>query len=103
MIVYNVTVKIENNIQSAWIEWVGNVFIPKVLNTKMFYDFKLLRLLNDTDEDGITYAIQFYAETLDDFEDFLNNHANDLIGEHKQKFLHQHVAFMTVLESIELL
>ncbi len=101
MILYNVTIKIDNDIENEWLDWVKDNYIQRTLNTGLFYDYKLLRLLNVNDDDGITYAVQFFAKSLSLAENFLNNHAQEITNEHRLKFQNRHVAFMTLLESVD--
>ena len=101
MILYNITVKIDDKIKDEWLEWISANYIPKVMSTELFNNYKIFRLLNEPDNDGLTFAIQFYTDTLSRFEIYLNDFANKINEEHKLKFNHQHVAFMTVLESVE--
>jgi len=100
MILYNVTIKIDNDVEEEWLDWIKINYIKKVINTNLFFDFKLYRLLNDSDKDGSTYAIQFFANDLSEVETYLNNYAAEISEHHRQKFIHKHVAFMTLLESV---
>jgi hypothetical protein len=52
MIIYNVTVKPENNIADAWLQWMKDEHIPDVINTGCFTKATLCKLLEVDDEDG---------------------------------------------------
>ncbi len=70
-ILYNVTVKVETNIAEQWLQWLLTEHIPDVLSTKCFTDYKVVRLLEVDDTDGPTYAIQYFASSLDDYKHYI--------------------------------
>ena len=47
MIIYNVTVNVENSIVEDWIEWMQDVHIPQVIGTGCFIEAKLQKLVLD--------------------------------------------------------
>uniref|UniRef100_UPI003513FEA4 DUF4286 family protein n=1 Tax=Xanthomarina gelatinilytica TaxID=1137281 RepID=UPI003513FEA4 len=58
MIIYNVTINIEENIHDEWLNWIKE-HIPQVLATGKFTDAKLTRVLVEQDIEGFTYSIQY--------------------------------------------
>jgi len=101
MLLYNVTVKIDHDIEQDWLDWMQSVHIPRVMATGLFYNHFIFKLLNEAEHDGITYSIQYYANSIDDVEQYLENYAPAYIDEHMHKFRHKHVAFRTLLESVD--
>ena len=101
MILYNVTVKIDLDIESIWLPWIKENFIKKILATDLFFESKIFRLLNEPDPDGITYALQFYANSISEVDIFLNTYAHEIVDRHRIEFKNKHVAFMTLLEAID--
>lgn len=70
-----------------------------VMDTGKFVRYHMLKLLDrQEDETGITYAIQYFAENMDDYLDYLNEHAAILQAETKKHFEGKFVAFRTLLE-----
>ncbi len=101
MYLYNVTVNVDPELVMEWIDWMKNDHIPKMLATKRFYDAKILKLLNEVpDATGVTYSCQYFAHTLTDVENYLNNEADDLRKDTAEKFGNRLVAFRTVLEQV---
>ena len=72
MVIYNVTIKVEWSIQEHWLRWMKDVHIPEVLGTEMFYKYQLVRLLEVDDTDGPTFAVQYYAKNLADYNFYIN-------------------------------
>ncbi len=100
MILYNVTVNVEQDIAVEWLKWMREEHIPKVLETGYFIENKVFRLLNETENDGQTYSVQYFAQNLHDLEMYLNNHAPALIAAHNDRYKYKHVAFRTVMEFV---
>jgi hypothetical protein len=98
MILYNITYNIDREVDPEWIDWLKNFYIPRVKATGFFNYYKVYRLLQTSDEGGINYSVQFFAESLTQLEQFLQKDAPDLTKELQIRFMHRHVAFMTVLQ-----
>ena len=47
MIIYNVTVTLNENIHSRWVEWIRKEHIPEVLSTRLFKKAVLSRIISD--------------------------------------------------------
>lgn len=101
MIIYNVTVNIENSAHDEWLEWMKNVHIPDVMNTGKFISSRMLRIIGDDDSGGKTYSIQYACNSLSDFQSYEHDHAQALRAEHTAKFKDKFVAFRTLLESVD--
>ena len=44
MIIYNVTVTLNENIHSRWVEWIRKEHIPEILSTRLFKKAVLSRI-----------------------------------------------------------
>jgi hypothetical protein len=101
MIIYNVTVSVEVQIESEWVNWMKNEHIPEVLATGLFINHRMLKMLNDSpDVTGITYAIQYEAESIGHLDEYLGVHAPALREKHMIKYGTKTLAFRTVLEVV---
>lgn len=100
MLLYNVTVGIDKDSETEWLQYIRKKHIPAVLNTGMFVNAKMYKVLHDQDDGTISYSIQYFAETIDQFQQYLEVFAPVLIEEHRKKFNNKHVAFMTLLEEV---
>ena len=102
MLIYNVTVNIDEDVEMEWKKWMKEVHIPEVLATGRFTGSKFLRLLNEApDATGTTYAIQYYAENIGQVEAYLDNEAAGLRKSHNDAFGAKFAAFRTVLEEVD--
>jgi hypothetical protein len=99
MIIYNVTVKIDNDIHDEWMEWMLSIHIPEVMATQKFIDHQVAKVLVD-DEDGMTYSIQYKCESMAKLEDYYRECAPELQRKHAERYKDKFVAFRTLLEVI---
>lgn len=99
MIIYNVTVKIDNDVHDEWIQWMRENHIPDVMNTGCFVKYEMSKVLVD-DADGITYSIQYRSESMDELTTYFDSYAKKLQEEHTTKYKDKFVAFRTLLELI---
>lgn len=99
MIVYNVTVKVTNDIKLEYIEYMLNEHIPEVMNTGLFLKYEFLEILND-DDDGATFAIKYDCSSMNDFNDYQDRFAKDLQEKHAIKYKDQFMAFRTLMKKI---
>ncbi len=100
-IIYNVTIKIESSIHEEWLAWMKEVHIPDVMKTGYFSSWKLTRIIEDPDEHGVGYAIQYQTSKIEDLIAYQKMDAHRLQKAHAERYGQQYVAFRTVLEILE--
>jgi hypothetical protein len=100
MIIYNVTTKVSNNINDAWLQWMKQEHIPKIMNTGLFHDYRICRLLEQDDEDGPTYSVQYFTDTLENYQTYLEEYAPAFRKTSYDLFGSQFVAFRTVMQVV---
>ncbi len=101
MIIYNVTINIENSLHEEWLNWMKTDHIPKVLATGNFKEAKLTRVLIEEEMGGVTYSVQYRAHSRENLNNYYQNHADVLRLEGLKKFGDKMLAFRTELEIIE--
>jgi hypothetical protein len=101
MIVYNVTSKITWDIHDAWVKWMLEEHIPEVVATGCFTDAQLLKLLEIEEEDGPTYTAQYFAETKQLQEEYVNKHAATLRQKVFDKWGNRTIAFRSIMEVVK--
>ncbi|HXS36869.1 MAG TPA: DUF4286 family protein [Flavipsychrobacter sp.] len=97
MIIYNVTLKVDNDIAKEWLLWMKNEHMPEVMRTGLFMDCRLCRLLEQDETEGITYAAQYYCDSLEHYNTYISEHANRLREKGFKKFGNKFAAFRTVM------
>ncbi|MBN8696540.1 MAG: DUF4286 family protein [Bacteroidetes bacterium] len=99
MIIYNVTVNIENDVREEWLQWMKAKHIPDVMATGYFLENKICKVLVD-EEQGTTYSIQYTCASMDDLKEYQAKHAPRLQKEVADKYANKFVAFRTLLEIV---
>jgi len=97
MIIYNVTVNVDNDIREEWLAWMKATHIPDVMATGFFVENKICKVLVD-EEQGTTYSIQYTASDMNALKEYQKLHAPKLQKEHTDKYGSKCVAFRTLLE-----
>ncbi len=100
MLLYNVTVGIDRDVEMEWLQWMKDSHIPNVMNTGMFVDFKMYKVLHDQEDGTISYSVQYFARSIDEVQQYLEVFAPRLVEEHRARFANKHVAFRTLLEEV---
>jgi hypothetical protein len=100
MLLYNVTIGIDKQVEAEWLHWMKEKHMPDVLNTGMFVEAKIYKILHNTEEETVSYSVQYFATTLTHVETYLDNFATKLRAEAEEKFKGRHVAFRTLLEEV---
>ena len=99
MIVYSVTVNIEDEVHDDWINWMKESHIPDVMETGYFSENRFLKVItSNTDETGQTYNIQYTCASMKDLHQYQVQQAPRLQKEHNDKYEGKFVAFRTLLE-----
>jgi hypothetical protein len=101
MIIYNVTVKIEIRTHDEWLAWMKETHIPDVMATGFFVDHRMMRILEQDERDGITYAIQYRCLEMSTLLKYQNEKAEALQKEHTEKFKDKFVAFRTIMREVD--
>lgn len=101
MIIYNVTVNIDDSVNDDWLEWMKTEHIPQVLATGKFKEAKLTKVLVEEEKGGITYSTQFRAISREALNDYYKYHADALRTEGLKRFADKMLAFRTELEIID--
>ena len=101
MILYNVTISIDEACENEWLSWMRNTHVPDVIRTGFFKDCRLCRLIGAEEQGGKTYAIMYNARTEKGLLEYQEKHATRLQKEHNIKFQGRFAAFRTELKVIE--
>jgi gamma-glutamylcyclotransferase (GGCT)/AIG2-like uncharacterized protein YtfP len=100
MLIYNVTVNVEENIHLSWVEWMKTTHIPEVLATGKFIEATMTRVLFKEEMGGVTYSVQYKVKDRATLELYYREDADRLRNETVKQFGNAFVAFRTELEVI---
>ena len=104
MVLYNVTMNVEDDLHDEWLDWMLNEHIPKVMETGMFRTYKMFRIISriSEEETGTTYSIQYFADSLDKYDIYREVYAPALQQQTLERFGADSMpmAFRTILEEV---
>ncbi|GAB4023639.1 DUF4286 family protein [Spirosoma koreense] len=98
MILYNTTYSVATEAATDWLNWMKRFFGPTAMATALPVDFKILRLLTELDNGGVTYSVQLTFVTMDLYLAYQELHADALRQRIQHRFGNQLVSFETLLE-----
>ncbi|HOA37358.1 MAG TPA: DUF4286 family protein [Flavihumibacter sp.] len=101
MILYNITIKVEESVSGLFCTWLLENHMPAMLATGCFNSSRLLRLLEVDDSDGPTYAVQFTAPTKILYNKYISEHAEAHRRQLEAKWAGQYVSFSSAMELIQ--
>jgi len=101
MILYNVTVKVVNTVHDDWLVWMRDIHIPDVINTGLFTEYKMSKVLGEVEDGWTTYAIQYLSPSMEAFQKYQTDHAKALQADHTERYKNKYVAFRTLMEVIQ--
>ena len=100
MIIYNVTVKVENSVADEWVLWMKTEHMSDLMATGLFVDCRLCRLLEQDELEGVTYAAQYFCDSIDEYNTYIDKFAENIRNKGLKRFGGKFVAFRTVMEII---
>ena len=96
MIIYSLTVNVDEDVLNSWLDWMTKKHIPDVLDTGLFIECKLSKILAE-EAGGRSYSIQYLLNNWEDYNLYQSKYATNLQNEHLEKFGNKCVAFRTLL------
>lgn len=98
MIVYNVTIKVEQSIAVSWLQWMREEHMPQLMDTGCFTGCKLFHLLDQDEADGITYCAQYTCNSRDDYNRYIDEHADVMRAATQNLWGNRFIAFRSLME-----
>ena len=99
MYIYNVTINIDDSVHDEWLSWIQD-HIQEVLATGRFASAKLTQVLVEEEMGGVTYSVQYTANTREDLDEYYKVDAPKLRSDGVQRFADKMVAFRTELKVV---
>ena len=99
MIIYNVTVNVDDSVHTDWLYWIRNEHIPEMLATGKFVKALMTKVLVKEEMGGQSYSIQYTAKSKDSLARYYKEDATKL-REEAGRFGDKVLMFRTELEII---
>ena len=100
MILYNVTVSIDERVHDDWLNWMRSKHIPDVMATGCFIESRISRVHGE-EEGGLTFAITYLCPAQEKLDEYQAKHAPLLQKEHTDRYAGKFAAFRTLLTVLD--
>jgi hypothetical protein len=92
--------KVDWNIADEWVKWMQTNYFPEIIGTGCFEKHQFVQLLQVDETEGPTFAAQYYANTLNNYNDYLQNFASDFNNTLSRKWGDKCIVFGTLMKVI---
>lgn len=101
MFIYNVTTKIDWSIHDEWVLWMKNIHMPELVATGCFTHTQLVRLLDTDEQDGPTYAAQYFAKNKSDYNRYIEKYADSYRKKIYDQWGDQLASFRSLMQIVQ--
>ncbi len=101
MIIYNITINVDDSVHDEWLNWMKTEHIPKVLATGKFEKATFSQVLIEEEMGGKTYSVQYRCYSREALDAYYRDDAEKLRDEGLKKFADKMLAFRTELQVID--
>jgi hypothetical protein len=101
MYLLNITFLVDPSTLPVWKDWLHLQFIPTMQSLGDFRSPQLARIHTDTEENGLSFALQFGTPSIEIIHQWNKQHQSDLLQVCNRKFVGMVLFFSTTLEIIE--
>ena len=99
MLIYNVTINVEESIEQEWLAWMQQIHIPEVIATGKFVKALMTKVRVDEEMGSATYSVQYGCPNQELLDAYYEEDAERLQAA-SNKFAGEFVTFRTELEVI---
>ncbi|MCE1155801.1 MAG: DUF4286 family protein [Bacteroidales bacterium] len=100
MYILNITFLVARDAVNQWNDWISSSFIPSIIATGHFNSPQLARVHTPSDDEGLSYALQFRTEHLHAIDRWLSTGGASLQQVCTGRFNGNVLFFATTLEVI---
>ncbi len=98
MYILNQTINIDESISELWLKWMQESYIPTTIKATNCIQINLFEVLIKEDMGGITYSIQYFAETQQKLYTFHEKNRPLFLQAMNSQFPNKFVTFETELQ-----
>jgi hypothetical protein len=101
MLIYNVTTKVDWSIHNDWVYWMKQEHIPDLLQTGLFFDSRFVRVLEMEEDEGPTYAVQYFAHTIEEYQQYIRDFSDTMRKKAMERWGNQFISFRSLMQSVD--
>lgn len=103
MIIYNTTFHIEKEIVESCLTYLKEEYIPKAAESGFLHSPRLMRVMNTSEDEGVSFSVQFHVKNVDTLNYWLQKEGAMMHKALSNRFGQKLAGFSTLLEEIDLL
>ena len=100
MIIYNVTISVNESITIEWLDWIKNEHIVEVMDSGLFIKARINKVIAHGDSNN-TFAIAYTCNSMKDLHQYQINFADKIQQKHIKRYADNACFFHTIMEVIE--
>ena len=100
MIVHNVSTKVPWDIADEWLIWQQEEHIPEIMQSNLFDDYKMYRIMEVEDDEGPTFTIQYFTSDKERYQKYIEEFAPTLREKAFARWGNEMVSYRTVMELV---
>ena len=101
MIIYNITTKVHHSIAAEWLQWLKNIHVKDVMESDCFTEFKIVKLLEVDEDEGPTFAVQFFAESKALYNRYIEKFAGEMRKRSFDKWGDKFISIRSVMQIVD--
>ncbi len=99
MILYSVTIIIQPEIETEWIDWMKETHIPDVLRTGSFTECRIHKVLGSEGDEPV-YVMQYHCRSVEEYHRYRDSFAPALQKDHTDRFAGKFRGSRMLLEEV---
>jgi len=100
LLISNVTTQVKNDIHIEWLDWMRNEYIPEIIATELFSEYRIVKILDIDESEGPTFAIQYFTDSRTKYDQFVQFHSNKFSQKAFEKWNDKIFSFRSLMEII---
>jgi hypothetical protein len=101
MVIINTTFHVEKSVEQQFLSWINQIYKTKAIETGLFSNPVLAKVLADVDPNAEAYAFQMKAEALDKAQNWHDQDATALRQDMFNRWGEKVLFFTTYLDIVE--
>jgi len=85
-------------IAEEYLQWLQGEHAQDMMQTGLFSNYRLCRLLEPEDPEGITYVVQYHCDNMENYQRYVEEYSPHMRQKGLDKFGNKMIAFRTIME-----
>lgn len=103
MLIFNTTFLVSDKVHGAWLKWINEKHIPYMLESQLFSQPQVAKVLTNEEQEGTSFSVQFHVQDMETLFEWNKKYGADFQTIFSQKFGSEALFFTTVLELLPII